>query len=110
MKNLKVLAMALVLATGTTFATSNPLKIKKPTTITQEVGELLKNPAFKVTSDIAAKVTLIINDEKELVVVDVDTKDPQVESYIKSRLNYQKIASAVSGSQIVVPVRVMPGV
>ncbi len=110
MRNLKIYLVAMLLTMGTAvFANTNPVKVEKPETITEQIAELLKNPTFKVEQDIMAKVTLMVNGDKELVVLNVDTEDQKIESFIKSRLNYQKLETTATRSQLVVPVRVVPG-
>lgn len=113
MKNLKIYAVALLLAVGTTvFAnTTIPKKdSKKEVTVTTQIAELLKNPEMEIKEDIEAKVTFVVNDKKELVVINVDSKNENIDSFIKSRLNYKKIDVTKTGDEWVVPVRIVPSV
>lgn len=109
MKNLKMYAVAILLAVGTTvFANdTNPVKTT-PENVTTQIAELLKNPEMNVDQDIMAKVTFMVNENKELVVINVDTKNERVDAFIKSRLNYKKLDAVATGKEWVVPVRIIP--
>ena len=41
--------------------------------------------------DIKASVSLMLNNKNQLVVVSIDSKSSSVDTYVKSKLNYQKI-------------------
>ncbi len=109
MKNLKIYLVAALLAVGTTvFANdTNPVKTT-PENVTSQIAELLKNPEMDVEKDMMAKVTFMVNDNKELVVINVDTKNENLDAFIKSRLNYKKLDALTTGKEWVVPVRFVP--
>lgn len=109
MKKSIVFVFAAVLALNTAVAgNSNSLIEKDPKAITEQVAELLKSPEFEVTEEILTKVTLVVNSDQEIFVLDIDTEDEEVESYIKSRLNYAKLPIGKTGEQIVLPLRIVP--
>ena len=112
MKNLKIYLVAILLAVGTTVsATTTPLKKDaKKVEVTTQIAELLKNPEMEVNEDIEAKVTFMVNDKKELVVINVDTQNENVDAFIKSRLNYKKLNTLKTGEEWVLPVRIVPAV
>ena len=88
MKNLKIFAAIVLFALGTTLhATNIDKKVEKPTSIGDQIATLLQEPDFKVNEDVEATVTFIVNNDNELVVIDVDTQDAVVETFIKNRLN-----------------------
>jgi len=96
MKTLKSVTLALALLIGTTLSATNPVvkKIKKMDA-TQEIAHLLEAPNFELEQDTRAEVTLRVNEEGELVVICVDTKNKLVDSYIKNRLNYHKLENTL---------------
>ena len=103
------LFMAVIFALSTAYASATePVNNEKPKTISQEVSNLLQQPGFEVERDLFATVTLMVNESNELVVLEVKTLSPSVQSYIKSRLNYKKVDLATPGSEIVLPVRIVP--
>lgn len=112
MKNLKIYLVAILLAVGTTtFATTTTPKAEnKEGDVTTQIAELLKNPEMEINEDIKAKVTFMVNEKKELVVINVDTKNENVDAYIKSRLNYKKLNTLKTGEEWVLPVRIVPAV
>ncbi|WP_299768882.1 hypothetical protein [uncultured Dokdonia sp.] len=112
MKNLKMYVVAILLAAGTTvFANNSTPKVEeKKVDVTTQIAELLKNPEMEINEDIKAKVTFMVNDKKELVVINVDTKNESVDAFIKSRLNYKKLNTLKTGEEWVVPVRIVPAV
>ncbi|MEP0263933.1 hypothetical protein [Dokdonia sp.] len=109
MKNLKMYVVAVLLAVGTTvFANdTNPVNTT-PENVATQIAELLKNPEMAVEKDIMAKVTFMVNNNKELVVINVDTQNESVDAFIKSRLNYKKLNTVPTGKEWVVPVRIVP--
>lgn len=92
MKTVKKLFLVLVITfTGVLSASASPINAE-PSIIAKEIGELLENPKFEVGDDMLASVTFVLNKENEIVVLSVDTKSSELESYIKSRLNYNKLS------------------
>ncbi|MEM7185184.1 MAG: hypothetical protein AAF466_00890 [Bacteroidota bacterium] len=103
---MKSIVFALVLLVGTAVYANNtvPKKIKN-LDATHEIAQMLEKPDFKLDHDTKAKVTLRVNKEGELVVLDVDTENALVESYIKGRLNYQKLENNLEqGKDYMLPV------
>ena len=96
MKTIKSIIIALVLLVGTTLTAANPItdKVSKDEA-SQEIAQLLDDPDFEFENGTAAIVTLKINNEGEMVIVSVSTEDSQIESYIKSRLDHQKLVNTL---------------
>ena len=110
MKALKMLVLVVAITfSSAVSASENPIKKSEPATVSETVGELLKNPKFKLTEDVDAVVSIFINDNDEIVVLSVDTENEVVERYIKYRLNYQKLSKEVFGynKSYKIPVKVM---
>ncbi|WP_439151948.1 hypothetical protein [Winogradskyella sp.] len=98
MKTLKMLVLVVAIAFSSVLAAStNPIEEAQPSTLTEAVGDLLKNPDFQLTKDVNAVVDLIINENDEMVVISVSTDNKAVERYIKNRLNYKKLSKDAIG-------------
>jgi len=112
MKTLKTIAVAVTLLIGTTLFANNELTDKRDLTptVTQEIGDLLEDPSFKVEKEVMAYATFMLNDNNEIVVLSVDTEDETVEKFVKSRLNYQKLENSLKeGKQYQVPIKIVAG-
>ena len=106
MRKLSLLVVALAFFVGTTANAATEPNESNPVTITQEIGKFLANPDFDFGSEEIAKASFMINKDNEVVVLSVDSDNDTVVSYIKSRLNYQKLeADAQTGMEYTVPVR-----
>ncbi len=112
MRTIKALLLVVVLTFNSVlFASTTSEDLKADTAvITNEIAKLLQNPRFLVEKEIVAYVTLTLNKNNEMVVLSVDSENTQIESFIKSRLNYNELPSAVNAVDkiFVVPVRVTP--
>ena len=110
MKKVILVAAVALFTMSTAFATGKkPTTEKKEKSVSEQVAQLLEEPAFKVTEDITATVTLMVNKDNEVVVIDVETQEEFVSNFIKSRLNYEILETQRIGSQFTVPVRIVPG-
>ena len=108
MKNVSVILVAVVLLFGTSISTAAVEIEKEKKTPSQEITNLLKDPNFLVENDVDAYVTFVVNEENEMVILMVETEDSTIDSYIKSRLNYEKLESIlVEGKEYRVPVRLL---
>lgn len=106
MKTMKSIVLALVLLVGTTmYATDPVVKNIKKVDPTNEISKMLEKPQFELEHDTKAEVTLRVNKEGELVVLDVETESTLVESFIKNRLNYKKLENNLEqGKDYTLPV------
>ena len=107
MKKIKVLCVAAALAfSGVALAGTEPNQEQK---LNKEIGQLLDNPTFNVGDELTAYVTFTLNDKDEIVVLTVDSDSSLVESFIKNRLNYKKVATKLNtGTKFYkVPVRLV---
>ncbi|RIA09074.1 hypothetical protein OE09_0902 [Flavobacteriaceae bacterium MAR_2010_72] len=108
MKSIKIFLLVAVFAfSSALYAGSNPSN-DAPTVISNEIGKLLKNPNFKVDKELFANVKILFNQDNEIVVLSVDSKDKGIDTYIKGRLNYNKLSVDVNNKNryYIVPVRI----
>jgi hypothetical protein len=98
MKKLKLILMAIALcfATMTVSATeTTPDKTSETnkafrTKIISLIGT--EAPSYLTNGkDVTAKLSLMLNNKNQVIVVSVDSKNNSIEEYVKSKLNYQKI-------------------
>ncbi len=96
MKTFKSITLALALLVGTTLTAANPIvdKVNKDEA-SKEIAQLLDDPDFEFENGTAAIVTLMVNSEGEMVILSVSTEDSQIENYIKSRLDHQKLENTL---------------
>jgi len=98
MKSLKMLVLVVAIAFSSVLtASTDPNEKAEPASITETVGDLLKNPDFQLSNEVNAMVEIFINQNNEIVVLSVATDNKTVETYIKSRLNYHKLSKAAIG-------------
>ncbi len=110
MKTLKMLVLVVAITFSSVLtASTNPNEKAGPATITETVKDLLKNPMFELNKEVNAMVEIFINQNDEIVVLSVATDNKTVESYIKSRLNYQKLTKEAIGStkSFKIPVKII---
>lgn len=91
MRKIGMTIMAGLLFTVGTLS-ANTLADEQPKNgISAQIHQLLKSNSFDVPTDIQANVRFTFNKEGELVVLSVDTEHQNLEAFVKSRLNYQKL-------------------
>jgi len=107
-----VFAAALLLSAGNVFATEGPAEAENPKAkISTQIESLLEeHNGFNLgeADELSAVVRFMLNDDKEIVVLSVDTQDERLERFVKARLNYEKVAdqNLKVGKAYKVPVRV----
>ncbi len=110
MKPIKLFLVTILFASTTIFAsTTNPAK-NVDNVETAEVYKLLKNPNFIIEKDMALKVKFTVNNNNEIVVLQVESKELSsvVEGYIKYRLNYKRLSQKLKKAQVyTLPVRLV---
>ena len=107
MRKLSLLVVALAVLVGTTATAATEPTEPNPVTITKEIGKYLANPDFDFGAEETAKVSFMVNRDKEVVVLSVDSDNEALITYIKARLNYKKLSAAEvqKGMEYTVPVR-----
>ena len=106
-----MLVAALLLSTGSIFANDSKKDAKpsKTENLSQQIGELLNNNNLKENHQgQEAQVLFMLNSDKEIVVLSVDTETEDLEGFIKARLNYKAVAinEYEEGKKYTVSVRV----
>jgi hypothetical protein len=97
MKKLKltITAIALCFATLTASATdAAPSNKKANEAFRSKIVSLIGSEAPSYLTegkDVTAKLSLMLNNQNQVIVVSVNSKSGNVEEYVKSKLNYQKI-------------------
>lgn len=61
--------------------------------IRAQVSKLLKDAPFIIYGEINAQIDFIITKNGEIIVTNVESNNPQVENYVKQRLNYKKVST-----------------
>jgi len=92
MKNLKLLFLALALFTiNISAANLNPIKPTDELRI--EIVELIgTNYMNEMQADeLGAEVLFTVNNNREIIILSVDSDDDLLERYLKSKLNYKKV-------------------
>lgn len=109
LKSFTLVALFLFASTFSGFAnntepnnTNNALRAKIVTLIGDKI------PVEFKTKTIKAALSFIINNNNEVVVIAVDSSNKNLDSYIKTKLNYKKIAvsGAKKGEVYTLPLRV----
>jgi hypothetical protein len=109
MKNV-ILSIVVVLFMNVMFANVRVLDPKIKLRKTEiEISRLLNSyPYFKeLKNQVLVKVTITLNDDDEVVVVGIDSKDEDVENYVRLKLNFKKLVSRElkKGKKYVFPLR-----
>ncbi|MFT5848993.1 MAG: hypothetical protein ACJARX_001836 [Psychroserpens sp.] len=109
MKKLKMLVLVVAITFSSAMsASTNPIEKAKPETVTETISELLKDPGIQFDTELSAMVEFTINKDNEIVVLSVSTQSKALESFIKHRLNYKKVAQEAVGTQknFILPVKI----
>lgn len=107
---IKTLVVALLFGfTGLISATNtNPTdkkEVKK--IITTDVQKLLKDSELALEFNEDAVVKIMINKKNEIVVLSVDTKNDEIDTFVKGRLNYKKVSVKTAPELFTVPVKLI---
>ena len=86
MKNLKLLALAFVIGSASVFANTTSVDDIPVKQISQQVYELFTAPDFVVNEDINVNVIFTFDTEGKIIVLKVDSKNPQVLNYVRKTL------------------------
>lgn len=99
MKNFKTLVTILTISIASMLPTSanadtdpdHPQTVY--TALRSEIVVLLGNHDNTFEGkDLNAEVSIIINNNNEIVIVDVKTNNPNIDHFIKNKLNYKKVS------------------
>ena len=107
-----MLVAALLLSTGSIFAneTRKDEKSSKAESLSEQIGNYLNSNNFTENHQgDSAQVLFMLNSDREIVVLSVDTDKEKFESFIKSKLNYKVVElnkDYVVGKKYTVSVRI----
>ena len=90
-----MLVAALLLSTGSIFANDSKKdpKPSKTQNLSEQIGKFLNSNNLKENNlGHEAQVLFMLNRDKEIVVLSVETDQEVLEGFIKNRLNYQEVA------------------
>lgn len=97
MKNLKTIIAVVAIGFLTILPTSantstEPVTKEAKTILRTEIVSLLGNHSYDLSDQtLEAQVSVMLNNQNELVVVSVSSESETVTNYVKSKLNYKKI-------------------
>lgn len=91
MRKLKLLALALVIGTVSTFALNSEDPGAPKEEIRNQIVKMLKSPDFKISNAMTVEISFTFSSEGEIVVLGVNSKNRDVLNYIRENLNYKKI-------------------
>ena len=87
-----VLVAAMLLTAGNIFANDSKRDKNPSKTLSAQISQLLKTNNFNDTYDGAyAQVLFTLNNDKEIVVLSVDTDKNELKSFIIAKLNYKEV-------------------
>lgn len=89
-----MLVAALLLSTSSIFANDSKKGVKptKSQNLSEQIGDYLSDNNFdEKHQGHEAQVLFMLNDDKQIIVLSVDTDKEELEGFIKSRLNYKKV-------------------
>lgn len=107
----KIIVLALVICFGINVGFADDSK-KTPlnSELRSEIVKLLDAPEIDLLKEeTIAVIKFILNADGELVILSVTSDNDQVDNYVKSKLNYQKVATKkyISGKIFVMPLKIM---
>jgi len=107
MKKFALLVLVLSFS-ASTFALTLPVPTNE--TLRTEITQMLKHANLQFDSDyLKADVTFTVTTKGNIVVLEVDSDNPDLESFIKGKLNYKKVTLKAIRNGVVykVPVKIM---
>ena len=98
MKNLKTIIAIITVSIVTVFSISatnlNTTEVEENKTLRTEISSFLgKDIPIKLEKATTVKISFIVNNKNELVVLSVQSKILKLEYFLKRTLNYQKITA-----------------
>lgn len=98
MKNFKTIIAIIAISLSTSLATNaseiNPKKTKESKSLRTEVSKFIgKNIPIELTKTIHTEISFIVNNKNEVIVLSVDSKVDELNTFIKSKLNYKKVTT-----------------
>ncbi len=97
MKNFKTVIAILAISIASVLPSSantntEPASKEAKTILRTEIVSLLGNHKYDLKNEtLEAQVSVMLNNQNELVVVGVKTSDKTIADYVKTKLNYKKV-------------------
>jgi len=97
MRKLKIVFFVLVMTSFSAFSGNGTPEEKEKAQLRNQIVKLLGDYESKLeTGTLMAEVTFLLNKKGKIVIVSVETSQDHVISYIKRKLNYQKVNVATT--------------
>ncbi|TVZ55056.1 hypothetical protein OD91_0297 [Lutibacter sp. Hel_I_33_5] len=115
MKKFKLIIAIIAISMSTTFSASandndkrKSKKVVKTELRTQIINLLGTKMPFQIDKNVSAKISFLLNNSNEVVIISVDSNNETVNSFVKSKLNYQtvKVEGIKKGEIYKVPLKV----
>lgn len=91
MKKFKLVALALVIGTSSLFAFDTEGLDLSKNEIRDQIVKLLETADFTVENETTINLTFTFSSQGEIVVLNVDSKEPELLKFIRKNLNYHEI-------------------
>jgi hypothetical protein len=98
MKTLKLVLFAIAISAGSLLHAAPENSPETKDAFNEEIQHLLKKIDIKIEEDVVAYVLLSFNEENEMQVLYVGTKNTEAGKLIKKRLNNKKIKTVLDPS------------
>ncbi|CAM1358720.1 conserved exported hypothetical protein [Tenacibaculum litopenaei] len=107
MRKLVVIITALILSSTSLMANENPVKKE----IRTNIVKLLKKAKFNIQTDVQTTIEFLVTKKGEVVILDIDCSNPEICNYIKSKLNYKRVATSANTSVQIfkMPLKIVKG-
>ncbi|MCI2229218.1 hypothetical protein MC378_08570 [Polaribacter sp. MSW13] len=92
MKKLIIVFLVTVFTTLSTFSNNEKPVKKADLELRNKIVKLLGDYESFLEKNTETKVSFLINNKGEIVVLSVDSKEQVIENYVKTKLNYKKTA------------------
>ncbi len=109
MKKVSLLLVAAMFLSTVAIYANAPKKSEPTKSLSAQIGNLLEDNQFTADDkNLTASILFTVNKNNEIVVISVDTNNAGLESFVKGRLNYQKVEVTQNreGKMYTVPVRI----
>lgn len=100
MRKLMLMALALVIGTASLVASNIGDEETPKDEIRDQIVELLKTPNFTIDQEYNVNISFTFSSEGEIVVLSVDSRNPDVLNYVRENLNYKKIQNPGEKDQL----------
>jgi len=91
MKNLKVLALAFVISSASVFASTNEILDIPVKQIRSQLADLFEDPKFEIDNNTKLNVIFKFNEEGEIIILHISSRDEEVRKYVTKTLNEKAI-------------------